>query len=50
MGRFDPHRLYDPATREEMVTKLNRERVEHLERFPNLDRRIKEAVIKTHLL
>ena len=50
MGRFDPHRLYDPATREEMVSKLNRERVHHLERFPNLDPRIKEAVIKTHLL
>ena len=50
MGGFDPGRLYDRATREEMVSKLNRERVHHLERFPSLDPRIKEAVIKTHLL
>lgn len=50
MGRFDPRRLYDPANREEMVSKLNRERVQHLERFPKLDPRIKEAVVKTHLL
>jgi phosphoenolpyruvate carboxykinase (ATP) len=50
MGRFDPRQLYDPATREEMVRKLNRERVHHLERFPNLDPKIKEAVIQTHLL
>jgi len=50
MGRFDPRRLYDPATKDEMVSKLNRERVQHLERFPKLDPRIKEAVIQTHLL
>jgi hypothetical protein len=50
MKRLDPRQLYDPATREEMVRKLNNERVRHLERFPNLDPKIKEAVIQTHLL
>jgi len=50
MSKFEPRRLYDTATREEMGKKLNRERVQYLERFPGLDPRIKEAITKTHLL
>jgi len=50
MSKFEPRRLYDTATREEMGKKLNRERVQYLERFPGLDPRIKETITKTHLL
>ena len=50
MSKFEPRRLYDTATREEMGKKLNRERVQYLELFPGLDPRIKETITKTHLL
>ncbi len=50
MNRFDPYRLYDAATRQDMVRKLNKERVQYLERFPTLDPQIKEAITRTHLL
>ena len=50
LSRFDPRSLYDVATREEMVRKLNWERVQHLERFPTLDPTIKEAIRKSHFL
>ncbi len=50
MSKFEPRRLYDTATREDMGKKLNRERVQYLERFPGLDPRIKEAITETHLL
>jgi len=50
MSKFDPRRLYDVAAREDMVKKLNWERVQYLERFPGLDPKIKEAITKTHLL
>jgi phosphoenolpyruvate carboxykinase (ATP) len=49
MNKFDPRRLYG-AEREDMVKKLNRERVQFLEKFPTLDPRIKGAIAKTHLL
>jgi len=49
MSKFDPRRLYG-AAREDMVKKLNWERVQYLEQFPSLDPRIKEAITKTHLL
>ena len=49
MSKFDPRRLYGTA-REDMVKKLNWERVQYLEQFPSLDPRIKEAITKTHLL
>jgi len=48
MKKFDPRHLYDRATREEMVKTLNRERLEYLERFANLDPGIREAFKKTH--
>jgi phosphoenolpyruvate carboxykinase (ATP) len=48
MKKLDPRHLYDNATREEMVKALNKERIEYLDRFPNLDPRIREAVLKTH--
>ena len=44
MNAFNPYQLYDVATREELVKNLKRERIRHLERFPNLDPRIKEAI------
>ena len=50
MKRFDPRKLYGAAEREELVQKLNRERVEYLERFPKLDPAIRKAVVETHRL
>jgi phosphoenolpyruvate carboxykinase (ATP) len=50
MKRLDPRNLYDKATREEMVKALNKERLDHLDRFPKLDPKIREAVVKTHRL
>lgn len=50
MSLFDPRRLYDDAARQEMVRALNRQRVARLEEFPNLDPRVKEAILRTHLL
>ena len=50
MKRFDPHRLYGAAEREELVKKLNRERVDYLERFPSLDPKIRQSILDTHRL
>jgi phosphoenolpyruvate carboxykinase (ATP) len=50
MKRFDPRKLYGAAEREELVKKLNRERVEYLERFPGLDPAIGKAIRDTHRL
>ena len=50
MNSLDPRNCYDAATREEMVKKLNRERLEHLEKFPKLDPKIRKAFMKTHRL
>lgn len=44
MDRFDPHQLYDTETREKMVKELKRERIQYLERFPNLDPNVKKAI------
>jgi len=50
MKKLDPRHLYDKAMREEMVKKLNQERIEYLDRFPKLDPKIREAFLKTHRL
>jgi len=50
MDSLDPKRLYDDETRVEMVKKLNRERVEYLEKYEKLDPKIADAIKKTHLL
>jgi phosphoenolpyruvate carboxykinase (ATP) len=50
MKRFDPQRHYGAAEREELVKKLNRERIDYLERFPKLDARIRQAILDTHRL
>jgi len=50
MKKFDPRVFYDNGTREEMVRQLNRERVEHLEKFPGLDPKIRDAFVKSHKL
>ena len=50
MEPLDTKRLYDEETRLKMVKKLNRERVEYLEKYDKLDPKIKEAITKTHLL
>jgi phosphoenolpyruvate carboxykinase (ATP) len=50
MKRFDPRRLYGTEEREGLVTALNRERVEYLERFAGLDPAILRAFKETHRL
>lgn len=50
MAPLDPRRLYDTATREQMVTDLNRERLAYLEKFPSLDPKIVKTFKKTHRL
>ena len=44
MGRLDPSHLYDTAARSELVKELNRERVEYLDQFSNLDPKIVNAI------
>jgi len=50
MKRFDPHRQYGAAEREDLVKRLNRERIDYLERFPKLDARIRQSILDTHRL
>lgn len=50
MAPLDPRRLYDTATREQMVVDLNRERLAYLEKFPSLDPKIVKSFKKTHRL
>ncbi len=50
MSLLDPKQLYDTASREEQVIKLNRERLAYLEKFTGLDPAIVKTFKKTHRL
>ncbi len=44
MEQFNLNNLYDKDTLKEMISKLNRERIEHLEKYPTLDSKILEEM------